>query len=207
MNREAIIHNVNTEHKVVAFTFDDGPNPLYTLQVLEIFREVSGRATFYMIGQQMLEHPDVVKAVAEEKHEIGNHTYSHPKLTELSPNDCLREIEQTEAVIQQLTGSKPATFRPPYFDYNDEVSAVCERFGYPVIGAMNTDATDWEMPGVEHILIKSRNHVRNGSILLFHDGFGDRSQSIEAVRTLVNELALQGYRFVTVSELLRLAIR
>jgi peptidoglycan/xylan/chitin deacetylase (PgdA/CDA1 family) len=205
VRKAAIIHEAATDHKAVAFTFDDGPNPLYTLQVLDIFREVSGRATFYMIGQQMVKHPEVVQAVLNEKHEIGNHTYSHPKLTELSPADAYREIEQTEKIIQHMSGSKPATLRPPYFDYNEDTKRICDEFGYRVIGALNADALDWEMPGVDHIASKSRSHVRNGSILLFHDGFGDRSQTVEAVRILVAELAKQDYRFVTVSELLQLS--
>jgi peptidoglycan/xylan/chitin deacetylase (PgdA/CDA1 family) len=205
MVQAALIDQVKTDHKVVAFTFDDGPNPIYTPQVLDIFKEVSGRATFYMIGEHMLKYPHIVTAVVEQQHEIGNHTFSHPFLTQLSAEECLKELKQSDDLIGEMTGSKPATFRPPYIDYNDETEAVVDLFGYSAISALNMDATDWEQPGIDHIVTKTRNHIRNGSILLFHDGYKNRSQTIEAVRVLVKELSAQGYRFVTVSELLGLS--
>ncbi|MCT8137090.1 polysaccharide deacetylase family protein [Anaerobacillus sp. CMMVII] len=200
-----IINEVQTQHKVVAITFDDGPNPLYTSQVLEIFAEVSGKATFYMIGNQMTKYPEIVEAAIEQGHEIGNHTYTHPKLTDLNSSDHVNEIKLSDKITKEMTGQSPTTFRPPYFDYNNETHSICENLGYRMIGACNLDAMDWEQPGVEHILSKSREQIKKGSILIFHDGFGDRSQTIEAVRLLVKELHSQGYKLVTVSELLRLA--
>ena len=200
-----IINQVQTDQKVIAITFDDGPNPYYTPQILEIFQKVSGKATFYMIGQQMNEQPAIVEAVVEQLHEIGNHTYSHPKLTELNQDNASKELNQTDMFIREMTGESPATFRPPYLDFNERVASLTEKLDYKVIGALNLDAQDWEQPGVDHILETTRKHIKNGSILIFHDGFGDRSQTIEAVRILVNELHTQGYRLVTVSELLRLA--
>lgn len=205
MGKSTIINHVETTHKAVAITFDDGPNPVYTPQVLDIFEEVNGKATFYMIGKHMKEHPEMVKTVTANMHEIGNHTYSHPMLTELTPSDCLHEIEHTHQIIKEMTGKNPTTFRPPYLAYNDETANVIESLGYSTIGALNLDALDWEQPGVDHIFSKSRNHSTNGSILLFHDGFGDRSQTIAAVRKLVNELTDEGYQLVTVSELLNMS--
>ncbi|NYE09400.1 peptidoglycan/xylan/chitin deacetylase (PgdA/CDA1 family) [Bacillus niacini] len=158
-----------------------------------------------MIGEQMRNHPDVVKQVADQGHEIGNHTFTHPKLSELSVQDCLKEIEETEKLIEEMAGRKPVVFRPPYLDYNQDTVSLLQKKRYPMIGALNLEAQDWEQPGVRHILGKSRDVVKNGSILIFHDGYGDRSQTIEAVRMLVSELTLQGYQLVTVSELLDLA--
>jgi peptidoglycan-N-acetylglucosamine deacetylase len=199
-----IITEIKTNHKAVAFTFDDGPNPLYTPQVLEIFEAVSGRATFFMIGEHMLKHPELVSRVVEQKHEIGNHTYSHPRLTELSSTESAEEIIRTDEIIKKLTGIKPKAFRPPFIDYNDETVSMVKRLEYKMISAVNFEATDWEMPGVAHIVSKTRSQVRNGSILLFHDGYGDRSQTIEAVRLLATELTSQGYRLLTVNELIGL---
>ncbi|MBY0148295.1 polysaccharide deacetylase family protein [Neobacillus niacini] len=198
-----MINEVHTSQRMVAITFDDGPNPLYTPQILEIFSEAKAKATFFMIGEQMKSHPEVVKQVAEGGHEIGNHTFSHPKLSQLSIDDCLAEIEQTEKFAVELAGRKPVVFRPPYFDYNQDTVSLLQQKGYPMIGAVNLEAQDWEQPGVEHILGKSRDVVENGSILIFHDGYGDRSQTIEAVRMLVSELISQDYQLVTVSELLK----
>jgi peptidoglycan-N-acetylglucosamine deacetylase len=200
-----MINEVPAAQRVVAITFDDGPNPVYTPQVLEIFSEAKGKATFFMIGEQMRNHPEVVKQVAAGGHQVGNHTYTHPKLSQLNTAECLEELEQTEKVIEELTGRKPVIFRPPYLDYNQDTVSLLQKKRYPMIGALNLEAQDWEQPGVEHILEKSRNAVKNGSILIFHDGFGDRSQTIEAVRMLVSELTSQGYQLVTVSELLDLA--
>ncbi|MEH7492290.1 polysaccharide deacetylase family protein [Neobacillus niacini] len=200
-----MINEVPTSQRAVAITFDDGPNPVYTPQVLDIFSEAKGKATFFMIGEQMRNHPEVVEQVANQGHEIGNHTFTHPKLSQLSIQDCLKEIEETEKLIEKLAGRKPVVFRPPYLDYNQETVSLLQRKRYPMIGAVNLDAQDWEQPGALHILEKSREAVKNGSILIFHDGYGDRSQTIEAVRMLVYELTSQGYQLVTVSELLDLA--
>jgi peptidoglycan-N-acetylglucosamine deacetylase len=198
-----MINEIHTSQRLVAITFDDGPNPQYTPQILEIFSEAKAKATFFMIGEQMKSHPEVVKQVVEQGHEIGNHTFSHPKLSQLSIDDCLAEIEQTEKFAVELVGRKPVVFRPPYFDYNQDTVSLLQQKGYPMIGAVNLEAQDWEQPGVEHILGKSRDVVENGSILIFHDGYGDRSQTIEAVRMLVSELISQDYQLVTVSELLK----
>lgn len=200
----AIIHEVSTEGKAVAFTFDDGPNPVYTPQILEIFREAGARATFFMIGEQMEANPDVVRAVHAEGHEIGNHTYSHPALPEIGEASCRDELARTEVLIEGIIGRKPWVFRPPYFAYDEMVETVAGEFGYEVIGAVNGAAKDWGMPGVDHIVGTTREVLRPGSILLFHDGYEDRSRTVEAVRILVSELREKGYDLVTVSELLHL---
>ncbi|WP_336773612.1 polysaccharide deacetylase family protein [Paenibacillus sp. MMO-58] len=200
-----LIQSVNTSSKAVAFTFDDGPNPVYTPELLEIFAEAGGKATFYMIGEQISAHPEVARLVHEQGHEIGNHSYTHPNMTELSDEEFESELSRTEELINQVTGARAATMRLPYLAGDERVHAMLERDGYPSIGALNMDAKDWDMPGVDHILETTRREVRNGSILIFHDGFGDRSQSVEAVRVLTKELTASGYQLVTVSELLRLA--
>jgi peptidoglycan-N-acetylglucosamine deacetylase len=200
-----MINEVSTLQRVVAITFDDGPNPVYTPQVLEIFSEAQGKATFFMIGEQMRSNPEVVKQVVAARHEIGNHTFTHPKLSQLNTAECLAEIEKTEILIEELAGQKSVVFRPPYLDYNQDTVSLLQTKRYPMIGAMNLEAQDWELPGVDHIVQKSREVVKEGCILIFHDGYGDRSQTIEAVRILVSELTSQGYQLVTVSELLALA--
>lgn len=206
MSSYQVINEVSVREKAVAFTFDDGPNPLYTPQVLEIFREVQGKATFFMIGTQIEKSLETAKAVHEQGHEIGNHTYTHPHLPELSSEEVRRELQLTEELIRRVTGAKPKVYRPPYIDTSEEVAAITAgEFGYPAIGAVNGAATDWEMPGVAHIVEKTQEQVRPGSFLLFHDGFDDRSQTIEAVRILAAELTAAGYRLVTVSELLALS--
>lgn len=202
-----VIHVVETKRKAVAFTFDDGPNPLYTPQVLDIFRQAGpkAKATFMLIGTQLEQSPETARQIHEEGHEIANHTYTHPHLTELSEEECREELLRNEELILKTIGVKPKVMRPPYFSYNDEVARIVGELGYlAVAGAVNGEATDWEMPGVQHIVDKTREKVQPGSVLLFHDGYDDRSQTIEAVRILVPELIAEGYELVTVSELLGL---
>lgn len=200
-----IINEVNTTEKKIAITFDDGPNPIYTKQVLEVFWKARAKATFFMIGEQIEKNPELVTLVAGEGHEIGNHTFSHTKLSELSQEMCLEEIKKNERIIERLINKKPTIIRPPYLAFNKETETLLSQLGYLMIGALNMDATDWEQPGAEFIIEKTRQHVKNGSILIFHDGYGDRSQTIEAIRILVPELITQGYKLVTVSELLEIA--
>ncbi|QGQ96525.1 polysaccharide deacetylase family protein [Paenibacillus psychroresistens] len=199
-----MLAEVITDQKVIAITFDDGPNPEYTPQFLAAFEEYSSKATFYTIGQQLELYPEIAKLIHEQGHELGNHTYSHPNLTELDQTQQKSELDRTDKLIAQITGEKPRTFRAPFLQSNDELENVIKEFTYLSIGALNVETKDWEQPGVEFILDKTRDYIRNGSILLFHDGFGDRSQSLAAIKILVPELLAQGYQLVTVSELLQL---
>ncbi len=200
----ALIAQVKTKQKVVAITFDDGPNPHYTRILIKLFEEYDAKATFYTIGQQLEEHREVAIAAHEAGHELGNHTYSHPHLPELAYEQQLAEIMQTERLLIDITGRKPTTFRPPYLEFNETVIALIKSLDYQIISALNLKTEDWREPGVDQILNFTRAYVAPGSILLFHDGFGDRSQSMEAVRILLSEYTAQGFRFVTVSELLLL---
>ncbi|MDI4647142.1 polysaccharide deacetylase family protein [Cohnella hashimotonis] len=200
-----IINRVPTLQKAVAFTFDDGPHPIHTPQLLDLFDTVSGRATFFMMGKQMALYPETVMEVHARRHEIGNHSYSHPYMTQIGLDECERELFDTDRLIAKITGVRPTVMRPPYLDYNLDVHAITDRLHYRVIGALNGEAKDWGTPGVDHILEATRKQVGCGSILLFHDGFGDRSQTVEAVRILTKELTEEGYRLVTVSELLQLS--
>ncbi|UJF33873.1 polysaccharide deacetylase family protein [Paenibacillus hexagrammi] len=200
-----IIAEVATNRKAVAFTFDDEPDPSYTPQLLEIFRKAGAKATFFVVGEQVEAHPAIARSAYAEGHELANHTFTHPFLTQVDGAKRAEELERAEASIVGITGSKPLLFRPPYFDYDQETSDLVRSMGYTAIGANNTSARDWDVPGVEHILAETRKAVKSGSIFLFHDGYGDRSQTVEAVRILVSELQEQGYEMVTVSELLGMA--
>lgn len=208
LTKFSVLEQVSTEDKIIAFTFDDGPNPLYTRQLLDIFRAVGGKATFFMLGQQ-IDASEEAEQVAREAHaaghEIGNHTYTHPNLATVSLEEAQAEIEKMEQRIVQIKGGKPAVFRPPYFGINDEVQQFVGNRGYYTIGAVNNEAQDWEQPGVDFIIDQTKKKLGKGSILIFHDGYGDRSQSIEAVRLLAEELTAEGYQLVTVSELISLA--
>ncbi len=176
MVKPVILHRVSTTAQAVAFTFDDGPNPVYTPQLLDIFQHARGKATFFMIGQQIDANPATAATVHAGGHELGNHTFTHPRLTQLAPAAVRAELVQTDERIQTITGAPARTFRPPFLAVNDTILAFADLLDYRTIGAVNSATRDWEQPGVDHILEKTRAYVGSGSILLFHDGFGDRSQ-------------------------------
>ncbi|GGA40776.1 polysaccharide deacetylase family protein [Paenibacillus physcomitrellae] len=201
----SLINKVPTRGKAVAFTFDDGPDPLYTRQIMDIFREVNGHATFFMIGRQIELYGDLAAEVHAAGHEIANHTYTHPDLTKLTLKEVRTELELADSRIRQVTGKQASHFRPPYFAVTPEIIALAAEMGYTSIGCVNGEAKDWEQPGVGFIVDQTRLTVESGSVFLFHDGYGERSQTVEAVRILVQELSAEGFSCVTVSELLQSA--
>lgn len=202
MHVATIIHKVETTEKLIAFTFDDGPHPTYTIELLDILHEVSGKATFFMIGEEIERNRSIAEAVHNEGHEIGNHTYSHPSLPGLPIHEASEEIRKTDEIIRSITLQEVSSFRPPYFDENEDILRLACEAGYDTIGALNLEARDWDNPGTEHIIDKSRDSLVSGSILIFHDGYGDRSQTVQAVRSLAHELTAKGYRLVTIRELM-----
>jgi peptidoglycan/xylan/chitin deacetylase (PgdA/CDA1 family) len=202
-----LIEKISTEHKVVAFTFDDGPDPLYTRQILDIFRKVGGKATFFMVGEQIDANEEIAREVHEAGHEIGNHTYTHPDLTTLSLEKAAMELQRMDERIRELTGKSPSSFRPPFFQINPSLAELAKGAGYDMISACNTGARDWEQPqpSVDFMVAQTREVTKCGSVFIFHDGFGDRTKTVEAVSILVEELHAEGYRFVTVSELISMS--
>ncbi|WP_449600648.1 polysaccharide deacetylase family protein [Paenibacillus sp. Marseille-Q9583] len=206
MAKLSLVHKVPTQEKVVAFTFDDGPHPLYTKELLDIFHKHNGKATFFMIGQELNMYEAIAAQVHMAGHEIANHTYSHPDLTTLTLDEARAELQRADDTIRKVTGTHVSNFRPPFFGVNDDILRLAAEFGYHSIGAVNGEAKDWEQPGVDFILDHTRPTIENGSIFLFHDGYGERAQTIEAVRILVEELDAEGYRFVTLSELFGIAV-
>jgi peptidoglycan/xylan/chitin deacetylase (PgdA/CDA1 family) len=197
-----MIYEVKTGRRAIAITFDDGPNPVFTPQILDLFQKHNAKATFFTLGINLEQHPETAKLIVEGGHELGNHSYSHPYLTQIDLETQWTELERTAQLIEGIAGRKPTAFRPPFLDYNEHVGLLAEKFGCQTIGALNLETMDWGEPGVDLILQKSRDHIHNGSILLFHDGYGDRSQTVAALEVFVPEVRNQGYELVTISELL-----
>lgn len=202
-----LIEKIPTEHKVVAFTFDDGPDPQFTRQILNIFRKVNGKATFFMVGEQIDANEEIAREVYEAGHEIGNHTYSHPDLTTLPLEKADKELQRMDERIQGLTGKSPSSFRPPFFQINESIAELASGAGYALVSACNTGARDWEQPqpSVDFMVTQTKEVTEAGSVFIFHDGYGDRTNTVEAVSILVEALHAEGYRFVTISELISLS--
>ena len=202
MTGYANIERVEGAGKKLALTFDDGPDEQYTQQILDILQQYNVHATFFMVGEQLDRNPALARAVHEAGHEIGNHTQTHPFLAELDVAAIRSELTQMEDRIVRVTGAKPVTFRPPYFSANDTVfEVVVNEFRYKPIGAVNLAAQDWDSPGTPHIVDKTMESVCDGGIFIFHDGYGDRSQTVEAIRILVPRLLQKGYELVRVDQL------
>lgn len=201
---QGVVWDVRTNRKVIALTFDDGPNPLYTTQILALLKRYGAKATFFVTGRQVQKYPNLAKLQVQEGHELGNHTYSHPKMSLLGANQIKEELAQTERAIMAATGQKPPLlFRPPGGYIDQSLVNVVRQIGYTtVLWSFHQDTQDWKRPGVRKIVRKVVNNASGGDIVLFHDHGGNRIQTIRALEQILRTLQKQGYRFVTVSELL-----
>lgn len=196
-----ILWDIKTEEKVIALTFDDGPHPIYTTQILDILNEFNAKATFFVVGANAEKHPSFISRQINEGHEIANHTYSHSY--KLTPHQLEEELQRTSEIIYRITGTYPESFRPVGGSYNDDVINIAVEKGYQVVlWSWHQDTKDWKKPGVKKIVDKVLNGAKPGDVILFHDAGGDRTQTVEALSEIIPELQKQGYKFVTISELL-----
>ena len=188
----------NNEMKI-ALTFDDGPHRCYTPEILDVLDGYGIKATFFVIGENCRENLGIVRRELDSGHEIGNHTYSHPHLTNITAEKLFGEIVCTENILFEVGEYRPKLFRPPEGVYSLTVSGTLERLDYiPILWTVDT--TDWKHPSAEKIA-KTVN-VKPGSIILCHDYVSGKSNTAAAMRLFIPELLKQGYVFVTVSELL-----
>lgn len=196
-----VFHDVpiSINDKVIALTFDDGPNPGYTEQVLSVLAKNNVLATFFEVGANLAANPALGRATRDAGHAIGNHTYSHQE----APADPKGEVQSADVVIQNTFGGPTALFRPPYGNFDNGVVQAALNQGDAVI-VWSCDPNDWAMPGTQAIINAVVAGATNGGIVLMHDGGGDRSQTIAALPSIISQLRAQGYRFVTVPELLAL---
>lgn len=197
-----------TESKKVALTFDDGPDPTFTPQILDILSEKNVKGTFFVLGKQAALYPEVVERIYREGHTIGSHTFSHSDITEDSSLTLKAELNSTQRLIEQITGHSTNLLRPPYTtdaDYSvDELSSVFEfqEMGYTMVGSL-IDSRDWESESSDEIVKRvTETNLGNGNIILLHDAGGDRSTTIEALPEIIDTLREKGYTFVTPNELI-----
>ncbi len=196
-----------TQEKIVALTFDDGPYPPYTQQVLNVLKENGVPATFFVVGKNVERYPELVKRIVEEGHQLGNHTYSHPDLLKLDRGQIAAEVDKTQRLLFEITGRVPDIMRPPHGFRDAVVMEVMAERNLKVV-EWSVMCRDWVNPGVETITRRVVSKVKSGSIILLHDGDGvdstaSRAQTVEATRRIIHELKSQDYRFVTVDEILK----
>ncbi len=190
----------NTRLPEIALTFDDGPNPTYTPQVLAILRQYKVKATFFCVGNLVQAYPYLVKQEYNEGHTIGNHTWGHPNMPSLSIASIIWQMTAAGDAIQRAIGTRPNLFRPPYGAVNSAVLTYVNYFALTVI-QWNVDPRDWSRPGVDVIYARVLAQTSAGSIILLHDGGGDRTQTIAALPMIIEWFQSHGFHFVTIPRL------
>lgn len=188
------VYELDAGRKVVAITVDDGPDPRYTPAVLALLDQYGIRASFFLIGENADAHPDLVREVAARGHHIANHSWSHPDLSGLSAAKVRDELGRTSELLGRLTGRAPTWFRAPGGGWSPTVLKVGAELGMRPM-AWSVDPQDWATPGTDVITKRLEKELRPGAIVLTHDGGGDRSQTVAALKTFLPLLIDSGYRF------------
>ncbi|BAZ38867.1 polysaccharide deacetylase [Calothrix sp. NIES-4101] len=188
--------------KVIALTFDDGPWPQSTSQILDILKKNNIKGTFFVVGQMLQEHPDMGKRVVAEGHTIANHTWHH-WYHYMNPQASAFEVDNTSNLIYKVTGVKTSLFRPPGGIKTNGPYAYAKNQKYASI-MWSSDSVDYSRPSVPKLINNVMREARPGGIVLMHDGGGNRSHTVQALPQIINNLRKKGYRFVTIPELLEL---
>jgi peptidoglycan-N-acetylglucosamine deacetylase len=184
----------------MALTFDDGPHPVYTRKILKILSTHHAKGTFFVTGQRAKKYPSILKEVCEHGHEIGNHTYSHPSMRKISSLALQEEIQRTDNIIYYSIAHLFYFVMPG--GLQNAVVLDAARKTKHLIVLWSTDPNDWSNPGIERIVNRVTHHAQPGQIVLLHDSGVNRTQTVKALDRILDILSKQGYKFVTVSELI-----
>lgn len=186
----------------IALTFDDGPHPRYTEEILSILKEYGVTATFFIIGVNAENYPEDLQRIVDAGCEIGNHTYSHLPIKRLSESELRVEIVRCEETIQRLCGISPRIFRPPEGMISDDLRKLLYEMNYDIV-LWSIDTMDWAMTPSAQIYQNVTASVRGGDIILMHDYVSGGNTTCQALRLLIPTLLARGYEFVTVSEMIQ----
>ena len=195
--------------KLLALTYDDGPNEPWTLKLLEVLEKHGVSATFFMVGRFVRLRPEIARAVAQSGHAVGNHAFSHPNLIFAGASRLRQELEETSKTIEEATGERPLLFRPPFGGRRPGTFALARELNMgPVMWRVT--CYDWSAKSPQQILQHARRQIRGGELILLHDGghlrIGeDRSATVRATDELIAEYKERGYAFVTVPEMMKLS--
>lgn len=198
--RKGVIYReFNVDQPYIALTFDDGPSPETTPRLLAILRERGIKATFFVLGNMVAKHPEVLKMIADEGHEIGNHSWSHPQLTRIPLSAADQQVGETSALIEQVTGRKPLYLRPPYGSMKPALrDHIEEAFGLTLIN-WSVDPLDWKNRDAKLVHDEIMKQVKPGAIVLSHDIY---ASTVDAYAQVLDELIAKGYKFGTMSQLI-----
>lgn len=193
-----------TDEKVVALTFDDGPDARYTGQVLDILKDNQTKATFFVIGRMAERYPDVLKRIVKEGHSLGNHTWDHMNLTKVSEDELINQLEKTSQFVHETTDYAIELVRPPYGSVNEQTASTIYKMGYDIIN-WSVDTRDWDGTSSSAIVSEVESETRPGAVILLHSAGGrggNLDNTIKALPSIIESLQRNGYRFVTIPELL-----
>jgi peptidoglycan/xylan/chitin deacetylase (PgdA/CDA1 family) len=194
------------DSRLLALTYDDGPNDPYTWRLLELLDRHQVKATFFLIGRFVQQRPEIARAVALAGHVLGNHTWDHPNLIFVSAAQLRRQLQQTQQAILDATGVEPRLFRPPFGGRRPVTLRTARELGLePVM--WNVSCYDWKAKSADEIVGHAARQIRGGSVILLHDGghlrMGvDRSPTIGATEKIISRYRSEGYEFVTVPEMM-----
>ena len=196
-----VYRSVKTDSMKIALTFDDGPHPYLTHRILDVLEQNGVKATFFMVGVNVLNYPDAAREVIGRGHEVGNHTFTHGNVGSMDEDTLLRELERCEDALEELCEYRPHLLRTPQGALNGSVEQCAEKTDHSLV-LWSLDTRDWEQKSVDHIVQEVLSKVKPGDIILMHDYIGVKSKTPEALERLLPELLARGYEPVTVSELL-----
>jgi len=206
--RKGTVYRVDESEKLVALTFDDGPSDIWTPKILDELKSAGVKATFFMLGEHVEKYPQVAKRVAQEGHEIGNHSYNHGALLYYTKEELKDDIKKTEEIIKKATGVTTKYFRPPKAWLSKREKKKIKEMGYEII-LWSLNSKDWVNFDDKYIIRYILRNVRPGDIILFHDsgGFfakegGNRYETVLTIPRLIEKLKEKGYKCVTITELL-----
>ena len=201
-----IVPRVNTSEKVVALTFDDGPTPSGTSEILKVLDEMHVKATFFVIGAELEPNMSEGRKIVAAGHELGNHSYSHARMILVTPNFVQQEVEKTDRLIREVGYTGEINFRPPFGKKLLALPYYLSKTGRRTITwDVEADSKPEIARDAKKIIDVARSQMRPGSIILLHVMYPSRQESLKAVVGIVESLRREGYRFVTVSELLHAA--
>ena len=193
--------SAETDKKQIALTFDDGPHPRLTPRILEILARYNVPATFFMVGQNVLNYPDAARQVIQAGHEVGNHTFTHPHIAGLSEQAIMDEIGKCEDALEELCEYRPHLLRTPQGALTPSLERCLLHEDY-ILVLWSLDTRDWDNKSTACVVEAVLNRVQSGDIILMHDYIGHNSKTPEALEKIIPALLSQGYEFVTVSALL-----
>ncbi len=208
-----ILHKEAVSPDLVALSFDDGPSAEWTPQILDILKEYGAKATFFVTGVNASANPALIKRIVDEGHLLGNHSFSHPDLSQVSTNRVTLELNATQRVIEGITGLSTILFRPPYNSDANPPSLekslpllVSQKLGYLNVMAA-IDSEDWNWPTQEDIIDRVKTHRNEGNIILLHDGGGDRYETVHALPVIIDYLRMRGDTIVPLTDLYQMSVQ